>query len=240
MRIWKRECALDFKDRKMELLTMLILEDYASVCHKEIGPPVPVEDILERYFDLSIAYVDFEHKYGLRDILGAIYIDQRMVCANESLTCPGLEGRLNFTFAHEAGHWVLHRRLKPNSKGLHRGEPLILCRHRDAESQIEWQANYFAGCLLMPEPLVQFAFRAAIGDHPLRLINETARMSGPCYSEPCVAGWPQIAEAVQNKGNFSNVSKQALIIRLQNLGLVINETPLPMNWATVRELTLIA
>ena len=213
---------------------MMIIEDYGSVYKRDINPPIPVEDIIERYFDLRIQYIDFERKYGEPDILGATNVDERLIFADENLARYNAEGRLNFTFAHETGHWVLHRRLVRNFESKEGKKPLILCRTRDAKSQIEWQANYFASCFLMPEPYVRTAYENAIGSQPLRLINETAGLSGPCYTEPCVAQWPRIANAVQGTGGFTNVSKQAIIIRLQNLGLVINETPVPMNWQAAR------
>jgi Zn-dependent peptidase ImmA (M78 family) len=46
-----------------------------------------------------------------------------------------------------------------------------------------------------------------------------------------VCNWPFIARAIQKTGGFSNVSKQAIIIRLQELGLVINETPAEIGWS---------
>ncbi|MGW8188459.1 MAG: hypothetical protein ACWGNK_14365 [Desulfobacterales bacterium] len=48
--------------------------------------------------------------------------------------------------------------------------------------------------------------------------------------EPCVCNWPFIARSIQKTGGFSNVSKQAIIIRLQELGLVINETTAEIGW----------
>ncbi|MCU0534848.1 MAG: ImmA/IrrE family metallo-endopeptidase [Hydrococcus sp. Prado102] len=62
------------------------------------------------------------------------------------------------TIAHEIGHWVLHinpeavkRLLGLRDKGIIvRAEPL-LCRNELQLSGIEWQAQYFASCLLMPQ-----------------------------------------------------------------------------------------
>jgi hypothetical protein len=48
--------------------------------------------------------------------------------------------------------------------------------------------------------------------------------------ELCVEQWPFIAAAMCEAGGFSNVSKQAMIIRLQELGLLINLTTEKMNW----------
>lgn len=57
------------------------------------------------------------------------------------------KGRINFTLAHELGHYLLHRRLSPEG---------IRCSSRDMgdwrseHGQIEAQANRFASFLLMP------------------------------------------------------------------------------------------
>jgi hypothetical protein len=77
---------------------------------------------------------------------------------------------------------------------------------------------------------VRAAFESALGAKPIRLYNERRSLAGLLYLEPCVCNWPFIARAVQQSGGFSNVSKQALIIRLQELGLVINETTADIGW----------
>ena len=41
---------------------------------------------------------------------------------------------------------------------------------------------------------------------------------------------PFIAAAMCEAGGFSNVSKQAMVIRLQDLGLLINKTSTKMDW----------
>lgn len=62
------------------------------------------------------------------------------------------------TIAHEIGHWVLHINPEAVKQALYlqklgrtiQVEPL-LCRSQNNLEGIEWQAQYFAGCLLMPE-----------------------------------------------------------------------------------------
>ena len=54
-------------------------------------------------------------------------------------------------------------------------------------------------------------------------------MSARC-NEPFVEQWPFNAAAMCEAGGFSNVSKQAMIIRLQDLGLLINQTSTKMDW----------
>lgn len=69
-----------------------------------------------------------------------------------------LSGFGESTIAHEIGHWVLHINSEAVAQALHlqrlgrtiQVEPL-LCRSQSNLEGIEWQAQYFASCLLMPE-----------------------------------------------------------------------------------------
>jgi hypothetical protein len=63
---------------------------------------------------------------------------------NSAITSPG---RVNFTIAHEFGHYLLHRLAYPH--GLECGQQDIL-RWDNTYRQIEAQANEFAAYLLMP------------------------------------------------------------------------------------------
>ena len=74
-----------------------------------LRPPIPIDDIVEKYLRLSFAIIDLRAKLGIRDVLGATWFDEQRVCVDQSL--EGQEGRYSFTLAHEVGHWVLHRPL---------------------------------------------------------------------------------------------------------------------------------
>jgi hypothetical protein len=63
---------------------------------------------------------------------------------NNALASPG---RINFTLAHEFGHYLLHRLAYPN--GIRCGEQDVV-RWDSDYGQIEHQANRFAANLLMP------------------------------------------------------------------------------------------
>lgn len=61
------------------------------------------------------------------------------------------------TIAHEIGHWMLHINQDAVGEYIDREEQGIevkiepfLCRSQQSSQGIEWQAQYFAGCLLMP------------------------------------------------------------------------------------------
>lgn len=57
------------------------------------------------------------------------------------------KGRINFTLAHELGHYLLHRMTYPN--GFHCGSQDVV-RWDSEYGQVEYQANVFAANILMP------------------------------------------------------------------------------------------
>ncbi len=68
------------------------------------------------------------------------------------------------TLAHEIGHLVLHRKLIGNGKYISNDKPLIdtarQLRYRETASMsdlgwVEWQANEFAMCLILPRRYLQ-------------------------------------------------------------------------------------
>lgn len=63
---------------------------------------------------------------------------------NKAIRSPG---RINFTLAHEFGHYLLHRLTYPT--GLRCGEQDVV-RWDTEYGQVEYQANVFASYLLMP------------------------------------------------------------------------------------------
>ncbi len=66
------------------------------------------------------------------------------------------------TIAHEIGHWVLHidreavfQLANDQKQGLKITVEPLLCRNASKLRGIEWQAQYFSSCLLMPESILQ-------------------------------------------------------------------------------------
>jgi len=111
----------------------------------------------------------------------------------------------------------------------------VFCRTGNARASVEWQADYFAGCLLMPETEVKAAFVRTFGTETLEIFNTSRAFDhtvlGSNYCDPnCVENWHVLADIVRAAGGFTNVSKQAMIIKLQELGLVQNLTKAPLGW----------
>lgn len=211
------------------------LSDYEAIIGKTVRPPVPVEDIIERSLGLRLGFIDFEEAYGMPDVYGALYVQKKLIAISKTLLDDRFEGRFSFTCAHEAGHWMLHRHLADTAHRSAPEEDAVFCRAKDSKAPVEWQADYFAGCFLMPEKEVEKAFRRAFGTDCLELHNVRKTFpTTPFHFDLCVENWRHIAGAVQQAGGFSNISKQAMIIRLQGLGRVVNHTGQAMNWRLPR------
>ena len=81
---------------------------------------------------------------------------EKLIEINENI--PQLRGGFGeSTIAHEIGHWVLHidvEKVESYIRLQHKGVDVkvkpFLCRSSNL-ARIEWQAQYFAGCLLMPQ-----------------------------------------------------------------------------------------
>ena len=226
------------KDAINQMATEVLL-GYEDHTGQTLSPPIPVEDIIERYLELDLHYVDFFEKYGLDNVFGALYVKKRTVAISESLFQDKNEGRLIFTCAHEVGHWCLHRQHVEIASRTSGKEGVVLCRTgRTSKLPVEWQADYFAGCLLMPEEMVRGAWNRAfdLERDTLQICNvkksfRTFDAPGLKSFDPCIENWHVIADIVRANGNFSNVSKQSMIIRLQELGLVKNLTGNRMGWS---------
>ena len=79
------------------------------------------------------------------------------------------------------------------------------------------------------------AFHETFGTNFLELHNIRKTFpTTPFHFDICVENWRHIADAVMQTGGFSNISKQAMIIRLQDLGLIINHTDEFMDWRCLK------
>jgi Zn-dependent peptidase ImmA (M78 family) len=208
-----------------------LLAQYAHARGSEIRAPIPIEDIVEKHLKLRIEFDDLHRLFDVprsgpgreSDIFGAIWLDCGRIVIDESLdpeVRPTMEGRYRFTLAHEGGgHWRLHRdlvRSDRDQKVFFADVPTLICRSSQDMKRLEWQANFYASCLLMPRRLV-LAEWAAWQD---RLGRAKGRGEVDAVNDAlfeCVAG--PIARRF-------GVSRTALRIRLEKLGLLLRAEPI--------------
>lgn len=211
-------------DHQIESAATELLRKYAKWKGVAVHPPTPVDDIVEGFLELSLSVGDLRARLGKDDVLGATWLNEAHVMIDSSI--ENNEGRFSFTLAHETGHWVLHRPIiemekvtlpllarEPDAKPA----PAIVCRGGQKREPAEIQADRFAAYLLMPAADVRATVRE-LGGKPLVIDRlEARRNAGEVLPE-----LRSLAADVIDRGHFSNVSNQAMQIRLVTLKLVLD------------------
>jgi len=171
------------------------LRAYSRKVGRTIKAPIEVDLIGELLCELQWEYDLIEEQS--ESTLAALYPKSRIVRLNEAFADRFEEvvGLDHFTKAHEIGHWRLHvahpRLTTPALDSSTSGER-VFCRD-DKKDWTERQADWFAAGLLMPEELV------------IRAVRQYDDIS-----------W----KAINTLAAHFEVSRKAMQIRLQRLGLV--------------------
>lgn len=217
-------------EKRIEAEAQLLLDEYVEKHQWKLSAPVPVDDILELHLELAFGIEDLRALLGVDDVLGAIWFNEKEVRVDARLdptTHPRLLGRYRFTLAHEAGHWRLHRQYyqeDPNQGKLFdgRGQPAFVCRS-SVGPPAEWQADYFAGCLLMPREVVRKEWQAWHGS-----LDPVAVQQVPAVTVSDNPNTNQDAALEAFCRPFAarfEVSAEAMRIRLEGTGLLLREVP---------------
>lgn len=188
----------------MEDLTQRILSQHGYDLNYDENNfrQVPIDDIIEFYYKLDISWEPIDHLNSDTLVMAAIFPTKRKIVMNDS--CRGLFeekiGTRNFTMAHELGHWVLHVEDKLNQQGslaFKKDKEIYYCRSFYKKPPEEYQADLFAGCLIMPKTII------------VPLINQWKRIN-------MKIGFPQL----YNLCDLFGVSISALKVRLHSLNLL--------------------
>ncbi len=128
--------------------------------------------------------------------------------------------RYRFTMAHELGHYILHSHLFKEQGIVSVGESeYTLVISKNYSHRLEYQANKFASCLLMPKEIVSvlYSFFFEIFVH-----QRYGDRFHPLYYNPQQPEtWQSYNGIVGNMARLLDVSRQAMEIRLKSLGLLI-------------------
>jgi len=167
------------------------LLDEFGLNHEPItSPPVPVDDILELHLKFSLDLEDLGKEHGLPGVDGFTSVATRKVFVHQRLdpvVHRKMEGRFNFTVAHEIGHIRLHEHWLRNDEFQRHATSPAVCNllgglTPDEYDRLETQANKFAGELLMPWRMVR-QIAAAVLHHRIK---------------PAVGGVMQMAQRSQS------------------------------------------
>ena len=199
------------QDEALETIARMIISKYdPSLVYNPA--PTPLEEIMEQVYGLTL---DFQYIRNNGRVLGETIFEDAMVpiydkrnkegyklipvkagtvLIDMSLLNDNYDGRYRFTLAHELSHWVIDKQYF-----MHLGETAAMTGKVDTSSKVEAilerQADKLASRILMPKCTLKKAFYQVYGKSAAVLV---------------VAG---LADKY-------NVSRQAMGIRLEELGLL--------------------
>ncbi len=137
-------------------------ESFLSIHNPSETIPVPIEEIIEFQLQIDVIPVpglkDGFEKVGL-DIDAFISSDFRSITVDEYIQ-EKFNNRYRFTLAHEIGHMCLHKYLSKQFRFNNIGEWIAAINQIPAREQeiAEWQANEFAGLILVPRAVLKDDF----------------------------------------------------------------------------------
>ena len=198
-----------FRPQTLESIARKSLSEYDTAYLGRPPGPVPIETIIEKTNGLSIEYKYLTNDgrelgrmiyddgittyfdkdindYALMSVRGGTILIDGFLLEQETLY-----GRLRFTLAHEFSHYLLHRCVFSGT-----GTAAALYENEIDEDATEWQANYLAQAILMPNGQVKRCFYA---------------LRPTCKSKQ---------EYICQMAKIFEVSKQAMEIRLKGFSLI--------------------
>jgi Zn-dependent peptidase ImmA (M78 family) len=124
-------------------------ERFLHKYHPEDIYPIPIEEIIEFQLRLNIIPIDGLH--NIIDTDGFVSSDLTSISVEEYIY-KNRPGRYRFTLAHEIGHLVLHEHIYEQCEFDTMGEWKKFIKNFPEKeySWLEWQANEFAGLVLVP------------------------------------------------------------------------------------------
>ncbi|MBL8028359.1 MAG: ImmA/IrrE family metallo-endopeptidase [Fibrobacteres bacterium] len=186
------------------------LNRYAELKGFRNNYPLDVKDFAYTVFGLDLlevnmASMNFDGIENGSEILGGLYPEGHSFMGHEKVIIVDSHinnaGRKRFTIAHEAGHYSLHvMGVDAGSAVYNRTTRPLLCRADNSRKDpLEWQADYYASAILMPETAVKSVISRE------RKFGTTA-----CRDAIC---------------RLFGVSKIAAKIRLQRFGITVSDEP---------------
>lgn len=188
-------------------------EEFLEEFHEERTLPVPIEEIVEFDFEIELVPLegildDLEVDAFLTSGLKRIYVD--------AFVMEHRHRRLRFNLAHELAHHELHRPLYESSPiaSVRDWERVQESISEEDYAWFEFQANSFAGLVLVPAPELRTQFDAA-----MRAAREAGLSESTLSSE---AGQSYIAKWLADQ---FEVSEQVIEKRMEKDGLWVPPAP---------------
>lgn len=143
---------------EMESITYSILKENDLVPRFNNITRIDIDYLIEFVYDLDIEFRNINKlSDDKHDVLAVMHPSNKKIYMNamkQDLFMKNM-GTMNFTKAHELGHWILHVIKEQDYQQLDFSDnDKFFCRGENKYDPREIQANMFAASLLMPEILL--------------------------------------------------------------------------------------
>jgi len=210
-------------------VSFLSKKDIDKIVKKELAIINP--NILNNAVGLNVAKLEQYLKDNLEitvdtlsvssPLLGSCDIKNKVIGIHPSLI--GTKRHL-FVLAHELGHYVLHKDLKMDQTSYDSFTDLEVnfrtnrYELTNAKHWIEWQANYFASALVLPD--------IALVAQLLKFQNVNNLSNGALYVDDQIENRRIYNRALERLSYLFDVTKTSIIYRLKDLNMLQDNTRL--------------
>lgn len=140
----------------MDRITEVLLQKSGiDINYRGMAERINIDEIIEFEYELEFDIINIDDLSKERNVMAALFPSEKKIYLNESKESLFKNiGLLNFTKAHELGHWVLHVTEQNEYEQLtfSKGERYF-CRSNKKKPE-EIQADMFAASLLMPRKVI--------------------------------------------------------------------------------------
>lgn len=130
--------------------------------HPSAEIPIPIEEIVEFKFDISIIPVPGIKR--VHSIDAYLTKDRKSIRVDESVFVATSPHRFRFSLAHELTHVVLHKEVyeEITFSSVEEWKIALASLPEKERNNLEWHANNLAGLILVPNGPLESCLRAAV------------------------------------------------------------------------------
>ena len=207
------------QDIESKATTLLLYFSSTFFNHHSATPLISIVDFLKAKHNIVFK---FDSILGFNNnnyrILGACNPQKRIILIDSSLQSD--IHKFNFTLAHELGHLALHRNIKIKYEEIDELDTTETVIENNSKNNIktdadwmEWQANTYASCLLMPTEIIKTLLIKTQANLGISRTGTILLDNQPCNNQDYYNILITLSEILC-------VSKSAIEYRLQKLKLI--------------------